>query len=455
MLLNIATFVASLGSLRGSGSTAQAWDRHLEGSHLTCLGQREHKVSYNVTHAALKSGGPSIEDIDSMPDLKEVKCNVDESSLQIVFHDEIHSSTYYAKFKTFGAFLVGGDKHGCPLPLDQIQKGFLLRRVTGASLAGQFLTVNTVPAAYDEIYEDATIKYEPTNNDCSISEEHDADADADKRVCIGINQGPECGAAKGPITLYKNYFISLICKDCFVALRADVFFHLEIKGFKLEKLQAGFKQIDLQQNINLEMDAQKSWSTGVDKDIAVAPPTTLISFKIGSVPFVVWFEAPLHVTADASLQATATASAGIAANYSIGDYYVSWDSDNAWQHVKPSPQLAITPTVTGAAGFQGSATLSVVPSFTMHANKLFTYTLTLTPDVQMSVTGDAAKEQICEQGSYNAALSSQAELKLNIDWAKVHVDKQYGPTTIWSKQGTIAQHCASASNGTAIAAMLQ
>ena len=48
--------------------------------------------------------------------------------------------------------------------------------------------------------------------------------------------------------------------------------------------------------------------------------------------------------------------------------------------------------------------MTMLPTFTMHANQLFTYTLSLTPDVKMAVTGDTTKGQICESGSYNVAL---------------------------------------------------
>ena len=198
---------------------------------------------------------------------------------------------YYTAFKNVGAFLVGANSNGCQLPTLQAKQGFLLRRVTGATMASgnsstKLLTIQTVPAAYDEIYQDATIQYEPTSENCVSDSEQlmqKVQKNVSTSVCIGINQGLDCGGtAAGPIPLYENDIISLVCSDCFVSLQAGIFFDLQIKGFKLVSLKAGFRQVGIQQKIQVDMAAKKSWSAGVDKELHLAPPTTLISFKIVS-----------------------------------------------------------------------------------------------------------------------------------------------------------------------------
>merc|ERR1711871_335516 len=151
----------------------QSLPRALEGAVTTCLQGREHRVSYNVVHTT----SAAVYDIDTFTALEKVECNVDQSALKIVWHDEIHSTAFWAKVKTFGAFLTGSS---CPLPISDQKKGFVLRRVTSSRLDGQALYISTVPAGYDEIYEDADIEHEPTGSNCGITTR----SGADKRVCV-------------------------------------------------------------------------------------------------------------------------------------------------------------------------------------------------------------------------------------------------------------------------------
>ena len=51
-------------------------------------------------------------------------------------------------------------------------------------------------------------------------------------------------------------------------------------------------------------------------------------FVVFAVPFVIWFETPLRMTLDASVQGAASASAGLATNYSIEDYTIGWGPKN-------------------------------------------------------------------------------------------------------------------------------
>jgi len=404
----------------------------LEGTHRTCLQGREHQVHYNVKMVNSSSGGPAIYDVDTFSGLKRIDCDADR--IKIVWHDQIHSSAFWIKVKAFGAFLVGSS---CPLPINETKKGFLLRRVTRSDLSGQAVIIYTVPASYDQIYEDADISYQPTGISCDSK----SGLEASKRICVGVNTDDTCEKAARTLPIYANDVISLACTDCFVGLRADVFFALKIKGFVLQSLKAGFRQVGIQQRLQLDMHASKSWSAGVDRSVAIVPNFNLIDFKIGPVPFVVWFETPLHILADASLSTSASASAGLLANFSVGDYYVSWDPKNHWTHVKPAPATDLIPSVSGSADFAGSASLTLAPTFRLHANKLFTYELGLTPNLHFDVSGSASSREVCEATTYDVSLASHASLHLNIDWANVRYDKEWGPKTLWEKKGNVSQVC--------------
>lgn len=407
------------------------------GTDSFCLSGRKHTMRYNTT---LRSDH-GIYELDSFHGLKDLNCDNDGSRLKIVFHDEIHSTALWVKFKTGNAYLTGGEKHGCPIEGDAT-KGFLLRRVNAAKLDGQAVYVETSLAQYDEIYSDADITYgSMAHPECAVG--------ADKPVCVGVNTDASCQAAKAPLPVYSNADISLTCDNCFAGLGLDVVFDIKIKGFQLQSLQGGFQNISVNSALDLDMHATKAWSAGIDKDMTLpagGQSHPVVSFKIGPVPFIFWFEAKQHIKGDAQLQATADAKAGVAMQYAIGDAYISWDPDKKWQHHNPTPALNFHPSISGSAQFQGTAALHVTPSVGLHVNQLLSYTLTLDPGVNMQVQGDTTSKKICETVDYSVNLASEAELHLNIGWAHVHQDRQWGPTTIWQKQGTLSQACVTASD---------
>lgn len=417
-----------------ASSFASAAQHHL-GQDSFCLGGRKHNLRYNTT---LRSDH-GIYEIDSFSGLKDLNCDNDGSRLKITFHDEVHSTALWLKFKTGNAFLTGGDKHGCPMASDP-SKGFLLRRVNAAQLNGQQVIVSTSYAQYDEIYSDADISYgSMVHADC---------IETDKPVCVGVNTDTTCKSAKAPLPVYSNSMITLTCDNCFAALAMDVVFDIKIHDFQLQSLQGGFKNISVNSALDIDMQATKSWSAGVDKDMTLAGGVSnpVVSFKIGPVPFIFWFEAKQHIKGDAQLQATAEAKAGVTMQYAIGDSYISWDPENKWQHHKPSPTLLFNHAISGSAQFQGTAGLSVIPSVALHVNQLYSYTLTLDPSVNMQIQGDTANKKICETVDYGVNLATESELHLNIGWAHVHQDRQWGPSVIWQNNGTLSNACVGANN---------
>lgn len=402
------------------------------GTHNFCAGSKRHSIQYD-TKLAVESS--SIVEVDDLNGLKELQCDVDGSYLKIVFHDEIHSTALWTKIKLGSVYITGGEKHGCPIKVNQSQ-GFLLRRVNSGSLDGQAVDVHTSQAQYDEIYEDATISY-------GSHDDEECSAQVDKPICVGVNADRTCKQAAVPIPVYSNGIVTLSCDSCFAAFSMDVFFNLEIKGFELNSMEGGFRNISAQAALDLNLLAQKSWSTGVDKIMPIAggESNPIISFKVGPVPFIFWFEVAQHITGDAQMETTAQAQAGVQAVYNIGDASVSWDPKHHWQTHKPNPELSFTPTVSGSAEFTGSANFQLIPSVKLHVNQLFSYTVQINPGMNMQVHGDAGSKQICESVDYAVALSTEAELHLNINWANIHEDKVWGPNDIWVKNGTISQAC--------------
>jgi hypothetical protein len=58
-------------------------------------------------------------------------------------------------------------------------------------------------------------------------------------------------------------------------------------------MQAGFKNGSLNAGLGIKFDAEKSWSVGLDKILEMVAHAPVVQFRIGSVPFVMWYEIPV------------------------------------------------------------------------------------------------------------------------------------------------------------------
>ena len=111
-----------------------------------------------------------------------------------------------------------------------------------------------------------------------------------------------------------------------------------------------------------------------------------------------------------------------------------------------TPQLTLTPSVSGSASFDVTGSIALPAQLSMHANQIFTHTVSLHPNAQLRVHGDATifKKDICVDGSLSAALVTEGQLHMNILWHLINVDASFGPETLWSKTQSIPKHCVAA-----------
>lgn len=267
----------------------------------------------------------------------------------------------------------------------------------------------------------------------------------DKKICIGVNAGTDCTAAKEPLSVYSNDHISISCDNCFAGFTTDVFVAFEMQEGFLQRLEGGFRETAVNAALDLKLQAQASWSAGVDKAIFHADDqgSPFLSFKVGPIPFMLWFEANAQMKADVSLLATAQANAGVLMKYDMGDNYVTWDHVNHWQHVQTSPNLTFTPTVSGSAQFHGHGDVSLIPSVSLHLDKVFTTSLTLTPVINLDVNGQAdikSGAKLCESVDYSVDLAAKAEMHIDMLFHLIHADKTF-TKDLWRKSGTLSKAC--------------
>ena len=276
--------------------------------------------------------------------LSGVTCDIDHTRIKLHFTSEVYSAEWLVKFHDLtDHYLIGGLKWDCPM-VDATRGGLIIRRVIGAGLSGNYITVTAAEAMYDEIYESADISFN-TAGACSEDDANALGKEVDKDVCVGWNSDCTSGA-KATIPLFSNKATTLACDDCFVDFHVDVFIDVSIRGFEVQNLSAGFRNMYANGSLALGAIAKANWNTGVDKTINLVPQTNLINFKVGPVPFLIYFDMPVQITTDVSFNTDADAKFGAALNLQLGDAYVNWTPDKHWSHTKPTPQMSFTPTLT-------------------------------------------------------------------------------------------------------------
>jgi hypothetical protein len=422
------------------GALAAAPSEHLprqskKFSSRECVAGRWHHTEYNTV-------GLSDEvfvDLDSMGGLEAVQCDLDGSQLKLKYHSEVTAAEYYLRFHDWNDhFIVGGAKWNCSIHQTG-NPGLIIRRIVGASEDGQYLNVRAATARYDEIYEDADISFK-TDGAC----DEGVRASQDKEVCVGYNS--QCtGTASVPIPLYtsKNGDVSVACSDCFIDFTMDVFVDVKIRGWKVANLSTGFRNVAVNASTVLDAKSGANWNTGLDKTLPVLQNEYLVDFKVGPVPFMIFFDLPVELKAEFQFTSAAEATVGAHVNLGLGDAYVSWDPVNHWTHAAPAVTLDASPAFATSASFDATGSLSAIPTLTAHFDKILSYQVKATPELDMEITGSEASKNVCLDSTYAVDVASVTELDINIPWANIAKDWTWNKDIYSSGTKTLVQKCVS------------
>jgi hypothetical protein len=406
--LSLVGLVAASGFTTGTSSVCQNGKRYL------------------VTHQLRMSSNITTVNLDDFPGLESVTCDFDQTQLLIAFPDESHASSFInAVTEQKQQSFVTSVFSSC------IEGEQNIRRVISAVQIGSSVELHAVTAKYDELIEEGTISMSSSGS-----------CNGDQHFCVGLNVNADCTIAAKPIPLYSNKFVDLECSNCYAAFMGDVFLTLDIKHFKLQSVSAGFKNLEADMSLIMDLKGNAQWSAGYDKVFPIIPSTTVINFRVADLPFKVTFEIPLEVKASATFYATAEATGGVSAKWVFGDMYATWNAGSGWTHVTPRPQLSWTPQLqTTQPNFASDFTLSVVPSVTMKLNDIFTYSMTATPVADLKVAGDLSTKSVCANSTVSLNLHSHSELHFDVDWLHIHDDKTWDKDVYSSGDVDLEEKC--------------
>eukprot|EP00040_Diaphanoeca_grandis_P024281 m.133247 g.133247 ORF g.133247 m.133247 type:complete len:441 (-) comp29663_c2_seq1:140-1462(-) len=376
-----------------------------------CVNGKWHTTSYTTTGLS----DIAFVDLDTMNHLEAVTCDLDGTRLKLQFTSDVYAAEYFLKFHDWNDhFIVGGAKWNCTV-LQRGTPGLIIRRIVGASESGSSLNVQASEARYDEIYEDADISF-ASEGSCS-----EGDVAKDKHVCVGYNT--DCtGKATSSLPIYQNSAMDLECSECFVDFTMDIFVEVNIRGWQVANLSTGFRNVAINSSAVIDAKAAKNWNTGIDKTLPLLQNTYLVNFKVGVVPFMIFFDLPVEIKADFQFLSDAEATLGATLNLGIGDAFVSWDPINHWTHSLPSPVFEAAPVFTTSASLNAAASLTIVPTLTAHFDRLLSYQLQATPVLSMTVQGSEASKQVCLQSNFDVSIKSVTTLDINIPWANIAKD---------------------------------
>lgn len=423
------------------------------GSHAVCSPLGKHvRLTYDTVGAA----DNAFVQLDNIAGLLQLQCDVDHTALLLTFVDATARELFVAQLQYQDMFITGGGKYGCAVSASarggasgssstNSTDNFVLRRLLGAStLYDTSVELHAVIARYDEIYQQADISYD-TEGECDPSAtmtEYTKPVNADKTICLGVNSDSTCDHASAPISIFSNQYMTLSCSNCFLGFTSDVFFTMQIRWFKLVNLAGGFKNTNLNGALVFDWQAHAQWSAGVDKTLPIVPETTILSFKIGPIPFRLWFEIPLRIYGQASFDVEAEVTVGATMDWNLGDNYIQYTDKTRWQHIHSTPSFTYTPQLSVAASVNAQGSFALIPSLQLHVDNVYSYTMTFTPQLDASLTGSLSSHQVCAELDYEVSLVSEAELNINIDWLHIHEDKVWGPNTLWDTgKQPIAKKC--------------
>lgn len=440
----------------------------LVGSTSQCVGDKRHTLAYSASVGSAqfvdldgdlkqvrrgKTKTPVvatvIHPLHSLPwqALKSVTCDMDNTQLTLSFHSLADTLLWLAKFHDFtDHFIVGGQSWNCTQQTKHSGQvgALILRRVVGASESehlGNDLYVTTSMARYDEVFEDADIKYNAVGDaGCSAAAN---DTPIDKHICMGANTA-DCATPTKSLPLYTSSSgaLSATCSNCWGSLSADVFLSIAIKGFKLSALSFGFDNTTIAANIGVDATASKPVTLALDKDLDLVKQTYLLDFKVDKVPFMLYFEVPLKVDAELDISDNAAASFGLAASMGLGKLAIDWSPTHHWTVPKPTMTHSLTPSLSSSASVDIQGHVSLTPQFNVHFDRMFSSSFVASPTIVAHVSGTETEGKVCLDSSYAMELTAQAELDINIDIIDFHKDWTYGPATVGSWSGVpIPEKC--------------
>ena len=260
------------------------------------------------------------------------------------------------------------------------------------------------------VIQNGTITVHPIRNKISLR----GTSEKDIPFCYGFNT-KNCKTPSTSIPIFQNKFLELDCDNCFVGFSGDAFAEIEIDWFRIKNVAGGFKNLDLQGGLGVNLQATAAPSYAFDKTYPVISKFTIASFNIGPIPVNLWLELPVELSLNAGLDASIDARIGANIDFSIGNSYFEWEHSTGFKFFGPTDNLGVKPYITHSENLNGQADFKILGSLKLHLDNVFEIQADLTPEI------DAQLNNKCLDGSY----------RINVDYQGFVMKDTFGPKSIY------------------------
>lgn len=240
-------------------------------------------------------------------------------------------------------------------------------------------------------------------------------AEKDVPFCYGFNT-KDCKTPSNSIQIFQNKYLNLDCDNCFAGFSGDAFAEIEIDWFKIKNVAGGFKNLDLQGGLGVNLEATTAPSYAFDKTYPVISKFTIASFSIGPIPVDLWLELPVEVSLNAGLNAAADAQVGANINFGIGNMYFQWNDNSGFQFFGPTDNLNVTPYLKHSESLNGESQFKIFASMKLHLDNVFEVQADISPQI------DATLNDLCLDGKY----------QLQVDYQGTVMKETFVPKTIFN-----------------------
>jgi hypothetical protein len=254
-----------------------------------------------------------------------------------------------------------------------------------------------------------------------------AEKEGDHDFCVGGNTD-DCKTRRASLPI--NDLFS--CDSCFAGLETDLFYSLEIKWLKLQRVELGLRDSHLRGAV--EVRAQKDAAgqiTSGSIPLIDGAKEAQVKFKIaGIIPFDLKISMPTTLEYSLGLHGSLDALAGADLDIDLGDHFISYEKDNGFSvhntsmSVNFTPKLELT-SATAAADLD----LKVRSEVQVDLDSVMWYHLDVVPAMPSTLDFEhtaGETDKICLRSNVDVPLSHEADVHFTL-LGKDHDVFHFGP----------------------------
>merc|ERR1712070_122541 len=266
------------------------------------------------------------------------------------------------------------------------------------------------------------INPEPAMNGYCMSKSGDHD------FCVGGNTD-DCHGPRASLPIDSVFE----CDNCWAGLSTDLYYNLEIKWFKLKKVELGLRDSHLRGA--LQVHGHKDAATGPLKTGSISlidgAKAAQVKFYIAHIiPFDLHISIPTTLEYSLGLHGSLDAVAGAELDINFGDHFISYEDGKGFQVHNTSMSYDLTPKIalnTGEAA--ADLELKVRSSVQVDLDGVMWYHMDTVPSLPSTLTADVVSKQICLASDLDIPLSHEADVHFSLlghDFDIYH----YGPNEL-------------------------